>query len=176
MASLTSLSSNTLLVFGYMHEIQQQSNQQREISLDLINLIIIFLYAVINDLTTLDDNDINIDKILDILHFKYSSTFGNRSHYTSIGDRVVIAINPYQQKLKDTENESLMNEYIRLQQKEVIPMDNPHPFTLVSQALNIMRHQPYECHPTEYVNNANGHCFILQGVSGSGKVCIIISL
>ena len=171
MASLTTFSSDTLLVFGYMRQIKEQ---KANIPSDLIKLIMIFLYAVINDLTTLDDNDININKILNILHTK----FGHRSRYTSIGDRVVIAINPGQQLSKDTENKSLMNEYIRLQQKEVIPTDNPHPLTLVSQALNIMRHQPDEdkCHRTEWLNSNNGHCFVLQGVSGSGKVCIIVLL
>ena len=168
MASSQEWNNNILLVFGYIRQIQTQSDQGTNIPLDLINLIVAFLFAVVSDLTALEDADINIDKILDILHFRYSSTFGNRLCYTSIGKKVLIAMKSYQ-LLKDQDDQSLMNEYIQYQHKGVIPMKKPHPFALVAQALSAMSKQTER----EY---SKGHCIILQGVSGSGKVCICLLL
>ena len=108
--------SNILLVvFGFIHEMQKHYDISEEIPMEIIHLIVLYFYYAPSDLSQLDVdypyNDITIDKILDILHFRYSR-FGNRSIYTAIGNRILIAINAFKEEFNENSEQCLINKYI----------------------------------------------------------------
>ena len=152
---------STLLVFGFAREIRKARTISTITPIEVINLIILFVYTAIPDLSMMDiskNDEININNIVQYLRYKYSDTHGKRSIYTSIGN-TLISINPYKDITKPQEENILMNQFIKSQQNGIVLSNKPHPFTVASRAFLTLS----KTKRSQYI--------IIQGETGSGKVC-----